>query len=523
MFVCLLRGMVIIMTDIKEETKQVTEQITEAQAYPSTIAAIDLGSNSFHMIVARVDDYGNFAMVDQIKEMVRLRGGLDSENNMDEAVAQRALDCLQRFGDRVRHLEKGTVRAAGTNTLRTMKTSSDFLRKGSLALGHKIEIIPGHEEARLVYLGVSHTLSDDKGKQLVIDIGGGSTEFIIGKKFEPKKLESLNIGSVSMTQRFFADGSLREENWKAADTALRLKIMPIERAFSSKNWKRAIGSSGTIKAARSIIQALEIEQFGITLDALYILRDRMIAMQSIEQLELEGLKDDRAPVFAGGLAVLIAVFEALKIERMTVSDGALREGLLYDMLGRIQHEDVRNRSVQDLMERFNIDKKHANCVKKTALHCFEQVRKDWGIPKKRELSLAWAADLHELGMSITHDKHHLRGAYILEYADIPGFARRRQHWLSLLVMGHRKKLESEHFHSVHEEEQQMLRYLVILLRLSVLLHRSRLDQEMMPTVEGSVDSLFIRCSSNIKDHALLEADLVQEKAWLEKIGFKLYF
>ncbi len=511
--------MVAVMDNIQAST---LEQ-TEVQSYPDTIAAVDLGSNSFHMIVARVDAHGNFSTVDQIKEMVRLRGGLDSQNNMDEAVAQRALDCLQRFGDRVRHLPKGCVRAAGTNTLRTMKSSTEFLRKGSQALGHKIEIIPGHEEARLVYLGVSHTLSDDKGKQLVIDIGGGSTEFIIGKKFEPKKLESLNIGSVSVTQRFFADGSLSEQNWQAADTALRLIIMPIERAFSAKNWKRAIGSSGTIKAARAIIQALELEQFGITLEALYAIRERMIAMQHIDNLKLEGLKDDRAPVFAGGLAVLIAVFEALEIERMTVSDGALREGLLYDMLGRIQHEDVRDRSVRDLVKRFNIDKKHASCVKKTALHCFEQLRKDWGIPKKRQLSLGWAADLHELGMSITHDKHHLRGAYILEYADIPGFARRRQHWLSLLVMGHRKKLEASIFQTVPEEEQQMLRYMVIILRLAVLLHRSRTNQEILPSVEGSTDSLFIKCHRDIKNHALLEANLLQEKAWLAKLGFKLYF
>ncbi len=495
----------------------------ETQTYPETIAAVDLGSNSFHMIVARVDEYGNISMLDQLKEMVRLRGGLDAENNMDEAVAQRALECLQRFGDRVRHLEKGAVRAAGTNTLRSMKTSSEFLRKANKALGHKIEIIPGHEEARLVYLGVSHTLSDDKGKQLVVDIGGGSTEFIIGKKFEPLNLESINIGSVSATQRFFSDGALTAENWEKANTALRLEIMPIQRAFSSNNWKRAIGSSGTIKAARSIIQAYGLDQFGITLEGLYNIRDRMIAIENINNLTLEGLKEDRAPVFAGGLAVLIAVFESLDIERMRVSDGALREGLLYDMLGRIQHEDVRNRSVFDLMQRFNIDANHANSVKKTALHCFDQVRKDWGIPKKRQQSLGWAADLHELGMSITHDKHHLRGGYIIEYADIPGFARRRQHWLSLLVKGHRKKLEADLFQTLPEDEQQMLRYLVILLRIAVLLHRSRLDQEILPTVEGSTDSLFIKCDKNIKDHALMEADLIQEKAWLEKIGFKLYF
>jgi len=487
------------------------------------LAAIDLGSNSFHMIVARVDEFGNFSMIDQMKEMVRLRGGLDANNNMDEAVAQRALDCLQRFGDRIRHLPSGTVRAAGTNTLRSMKGSSTFLQKANKALGHRIEIIPGHEEARLVYLGVSHTLSDDQGKQLVIDIGGGSTEFIIGKHFEPRRLESLNIGSVSVTKKFFPNGNLSADKWQTANTALRLEIMPIQRAFSSDNWKRATGSSGSIKATRAIIMELGLSQFGITLKNLYELRDRLINIGTIDNIKLPGLKDNRAPVYAGGLAILISVFESLKIENMTVSDGALREGLLYDMLGRIQHEDVRYRSVQDLMQRFNIDIAHSNRVKKTALHCFKQVRKDWGIRKKRKLTLSWAADLHELGLSITHDKHHLQGAHILEHADIPGFARRRQHWLAVLVHTHRKKINPDVFEKIHEDERQEIRYLSILLRLAVLFHRSRLEEEILPAVEASMDSLHLRLSDNNKNNALLNADLLQEKTWLSKIGFKLYY
>jgi exopolyphosphatase/guanosine-5'-triphosphate,3'-diphosphate pyrophosphatase len=495
----------------------------EQENYPETIAAIDLGSNSFHMVVARVDEHGNFSMIDQIKEMVRLRGGLDANNNMDDVVAQKALDCLQRFGDRIRHLPHEAVRAAGTNTLRTMKGSAAFLRKANKALGHQIEIIPGHEEARLVYLGVSHTLSDDQGKQLVIDIGGGSTEFIIGKKFEPKILESLNIGSVSVTKRFFPDGSLSADKWQSADTALRLEIMPIQRAYSSNNWKRATGSSGSIKATRAIIMELGLSQFGITLKNLYELRDRLIAIGTIDQLELPGLKEERAPVYAGGLAILIAIFESLKIESMTVSDGALREGLLYDMLGRIKHEDVRYRSVQDLIQRFNIDVTHADKVKNTALHCFKQVRKDWGIRKKRKLTLSWAADLHELGLSITHDKHHLQGSHIIEHADIPGFARRRQHWLAVLVNTHRKKLTPEVYETLHEDEREEIRYLSILLRIAVLFHRSRLDEEILPEVEASSDSLHLHLPDNMKNNALLNADLLQEKTWLNKIGFKLYY
>ncbi len=499
------------------------ENPEENQSYPDTIAAVDLGSNSFHMVVARVDEHGNFAIIDQMKEMVRLRGGLDVTNNMDEEVAQRALDCLQRFGDRIRHLESDSVRAAGTNTLRSMKQSRAFLRKANKALGHKIEIIPGREEARLVYLGVSHTLSDDKGKQLVIDIGGGSTEFIIGKRFEPKTLESLNFGSVSVTKRFFPNGDLGAAKWQTANTVLRLEIMPIQREYAASNWKHATGSSGTIKATRAIIQELELESFGITLKALYDIRDRLIKIGNINDIDLPGLKSDRAPVYAGGLAIIIAIFESLKIEEMTVSDGALREGLLYDMLGRINHEDVRYRSVQDLMLRFNIDDEHANRVRTTAMHCFTQVRKDWDLQKKRKLTLGWAADLHELGMSITHNQHHLQGGHILEHADIPGFARRRQFWLSVLVMSHRKKLNLELFENLPEEERQTILYLSILLRIAVLLHRSRLDIEILPEVEGSQDSLHLKCPDNISDKALIEADLQQEKEWLSKIGFKLYF
>lgn len=486
------------------------------------IAAVDLGSNSFHMIVARVDENGNFSMVDQMKEMVRLRGGLDEHNNMDEAVAQNALDCLQRFGDRIRHLGSNCVRAAGTNTLRSMNTSAQFLKKANKALGHRIEIIPGREEARLVYLGVSHTISDDKGNQLVIDIGGGSTEFIIGERFESKILESLNFGSVSATKRFFGDGSLSKENWEKANIALRLEIMPIENEYSPDNWISAVGSSGTIKATREIAKALSLIDYNISLDALYKIRDSMIEMETIDCLELPLNNTQRVPVYAGGLAVLIAVFEALKIDTMTVSDGALREGLLYDLLGRIKHEDVRDRSIRDMMKRFNIDEVHAGLVKKTAFHCFKSVRKSWGLPKRRKHTLGWAVDVHELGMSITHDKHHLQGAHIIQHADIPGFAKRRQDWLSVMIRSHRKKLPVELIDTHLDNDRSTLIYLIVLLRISVLLHRSRQYRKILPKVEGKENHLHIYIE-DLSKQALLEADLSQEQQWLLKIGFTLTF
>ena len=488
------------------------------------IAAVDLGSNSFHMIVARMDGQGGFTMIDQMKEMVRLRGGLSPEGHLSKQKQQEALDCLRRFGDRIKHFPPENVRIAGTNTLRSMKDSQAFFDQANAALGHEIEIISGHEEARIVYLGVSHTLSNDFGKQLVIDIGGGSTEFIIGKKFEPIHLESLNIGSVSATQRFFGDNKLSKNNWKKANTALRLEIIPIESTFRTGNWKRAIGSSGTIKATRKIIQELQLEKFGISLYALHQIRDLLIKAKTIDNIKLPGLVAERVPVYAGGLAVLIAVFEGLKIKSMTVSDGALREGLLYDLMGRIQHEDVRSRSVEELLQRFNIDIGQSQRVKQTALHLFSQVYKDWKLPKKSKKLLAWAADLHEIGMSITHSKYHLHGAYILDHVDIAGFSRQEQHWLSVMVQTHRRKLTYNVFDGLPDNERHTVKRLSILLRLSVLLHRLRLEQEILIKASATDTYLKLSCDKEtLAKRTLLLADLEREKAWLDKVNIELDF
>ncbi len=488
------------------------------------IAAVDLGSNSFHMIVARMDGQGGFAILDKIKEMVRLRGGLDKKGHLSEEKQRQALACLHRFGERIKHFSAENVRIAGTNTLRSLKDSEHFIAQANEALGHEISIISGHEEARIVYLGVSHTLSNDNGKQLVIDIGGGSTEFIIGKAFEPIKLVSLNFGSVSATQRFFADNKLNKENWEKANMALGLEIIPIQKAFRRGNWKRAIGSSGTIKATRKIIQELQLQKFGLSLSALYHIRDRMIASKRIENIDLPGLVPERAPVYAGGLAVLIAVFEGLSLESMTVSDGALREGLLYDLIGRIQHEDVRSRAVDALQQRFNIDIEQADRVRQTALHFFKQVRHQWELPKNSKKLLGWAADLHEIGMSITHNKYHLHGAYILDYVDMAGFSRKEQHWLSVMVETHRRKLNYGVFDGLPDAEKRIVKRLSILLRIAVLLHRLRLDQAVLPSASATFTSLTLCCNKTLLEQRnLLLADLQREQKWLEKVQIALNY
>jgi len=487
------------------------------------LAAVDLGSNSFHMIICEADEEGNLRVIDKEKEMVRLRGGLDSQGRLDPEVEERAFNCLKRFGDRLQHFKPENVRVAGTNTIRNLKPADDFIRRGSEILGYKIEIISGREEARLVYLGVSHTLSNDHGKQLVIDIGGGSTEFIIGQNFLPSELESLEIGAASSTKRFFADGKFTEANWQQAIVGLRLEILPIQAAFSKENWSRATGSSGTIKSTLNIILALELEAFGITLKALYQIRDLIIAAGSLESLDLPGLSRDRAPVYAGGLAVLIAVFEALKIDHMTVSDGALREGLLYDMLGRIRHEDVRYRSVDELVTRFKVDKKQAFRVMETSTNLFDQIAVDWNLPKDSRKLLIWASLLHEIGLSITHNKHHFQGAYILKYAYMPGFSRQEQIWLGLLVKNHRRKIDWERFSDVPAHDVLTVVRLSIILRLSVLLHRCRDNQAFSPEIAVSGSSIDIILKKTDEGLALLEADLQREKVWLRRIDFELVY
>jgi len=487
------------------------------------LAAVDLGSNSFHMIICEADEDGNLKVIDKEKEMVRLRSGLDSKGHLDPVVEERAYSCLQRFGDRLKRFKPENVRVAGTNTIRNLKPADDFIRQGSNLLGYKIEVISGREEARLVYLGVSHTLSNDHGRQLVIDIGGGSTEFIIGQKFIPDDLESLEIGAASSTKRFFSDGVYTEANWRRAVVGLRLEILPIQGAFSKRHWSRATGSSGTIKSTSKIILALGLEPFGITLPALYHIRDLIIKAGDLEHLDLPGLSQDRAPVFAGGLAVLIAAFEALNIDHMTVSDGALREGLLYDMLGRIRHEDVRDRSVDELIARFKVDEEQAARVMKTSVALFDQAAEGWELPCEARELLCWASLLHEIGLSITHNKHHFQGAYILKYAFMPGFSRREQVWLALLVKNHRRKIEWARFNDVPESDRQTVLRLSILLRLSVLLHRRRDNQTFDHKIAVSDSKLRLTSLDTDEEQVLLEADLQREKNWLERIDFELSY
>ncbi len=488
------------------------------------LAAIDLGSNSFHLVVARIED-GHVHILDNLKEMVRLGGGLDKNGRLSEEARIRALSCLDRFAERVQKLPQGSVAAVGTNTLRQAKNSRQFLQSASEVLGHPISIIGGKEEARLIYLGVSHSLVAEDGKRLVMDIGGGSTELIIGEGFEPQHLSSLDMGCVSMSRAFFTDGELGKKHWQKAKIAAHMELRPVRRHFRGIGWNSATGASGTIRAAGSIVKALGLEIYNITLDSLYEIRKKMIAAGHLENLDLPGLDNDRKPVFAGGLAILIATFEALKIESMQVSDGALREGLLYERLGRIQSEDTRLKTVLSVQQRFQISQKHARRVSLTSHRLLTACEKAWNLQLEDAEKLHWASSLHEIGLAVSLSGYQKHGAYLLDNADLPGFSIEEQVWMSTLVRCHRKKISQKFFRGLPEKDQKTALRLAILLRLATLLHRSRKDETAaIEEIVAGENTLTLHFAQfELINHPLQRASLEQEAEYLKKVGFKLNF
>ena len=490
------------------------------------VAAVDLGSNSFHMIVAREAD-GQLHMLDRLKEMVQLGAGLDDRNRLSKEARKRALDCLERFGERLRGMPPGSVRAVGTNTLRMARDSGDFLHRAEEALGHPIEIIAGREEARLIYLGVSHTVPPTPGRRLVMDIGGGSTEFIIGRDFETLQRESLHMGCVSMSRLCFPDGVITERAFEGAELAARLQLRAIEASYKELGWESAIGASGTILAVDEALRLTGISEEGITLEGLERLKAFMVEVGDPAGLvEPTGVNPLRAPVFAGGVAVLSAAFKALEIKRMQVSQGALREGAVYDLLGRIHHEDVRERTIARLTERYNVGTDQARRVERTAAFCLDQVADAWGLddPQSAHL-LGWAARLHEMGLAIAHTRYHRHGAYLIENSDLRGFSRTEQKALGVLIEGHRRKLPFAKLEHCAPEQRTRILRLCILLRLAVRLHRSR-QQEPLPPFSLSANpeknTLRLKFPQEwLAQQPLTVADLKQEAEYLKANKIKL--
>jgi exopolyphosphatase/guanosine-5'-triphosphate,3'-diphosphate pyrophosphatase len=490
---------------------------------PDVLAAVDLGSNSFHMVVARYS-HGQLTIVDRLRESVRLAAGLDEQGRLNRESTTRALECLERFGQRLRDVKAGRVRVVGTNTLRKAKRKGAFLDRAREALGHPIEIISGVEEARLIYHGVARTTPSEGGHRLVVDIGGGSTELVIGEGLAARRLESLYIGCVTMMDTYFADGEITEKRMKRARTAAQLEFEPVMARFRRSEWDAAFGSSGTMRSVSDVLTEHGAPNGVITREGVDWLLGECLRAGRVDRLKLPALTSDRQEILPGGLAIMVEAFEMLGIESLRVAEGALREGLLYDLLGRLTHEDARVRSVRSMEGRFHVDAAQADRVEATALGFLRQVREPWALEEPlAELALRWAARLHEIGLDIAHAQYHRHGAYLLEHADMPGFPREEQRLLSVLVGTHRRRLDLDPCESLVPPWHVKSAFLIVLLRLAVLLNRGR-GPRSLPKVDLAVRgrSLELEFPKGwLAEHPLTEADLEQEVEHLRAVGFRL--
>ncbi len=502
--------------------KNVETHLTPLQ---DSVAAVDLGSNSFHMIVARIDQ-GHMRITDRIREVVRLGEGLTPQRTLTPEVSERALTCLERFGQRLRTFAPGSVRAVGTNTMRQLRPETGFVEQAELALGHSIDVIAGREEARLIYLGVAHGLAVGSERRLVVDIGGGSTEIIVGQGFSPRLRESLHLGCVSLSRQAFPDGRITAKALQKAQLAGALEVRPVRELFRRARWQNAVGCSGTIRTIASVVNAEGWCDNGISAEALARLTSALTDAGRVATINLKGLPEERKPVFAGGVAVLQAVFEALDIKHMQVSDYALREGLIYEMMGRSQHEDVRERTVTTLCRQFQVDQTHAQRVEATALGIYHQLAQPWGLTEPNHPQmLTWAARLHEIGVMVAHSQYQKHGAYLLRNADLAGFSRQEQMVLAALVLGHRRKFPLQEFLNLPKSEHNSAQRLCVILRLAVLLHRGRSavnQHHLQVQVDG--DRLAVQFPEQwLTRHPLTQLELEQEAERLATARIVLTF
>ena len=484
---------------------------------PDVLAAIDLGSNSFHLQVGRVVGRQIYPL-DSLREVVRLGAGLTSEKRIDRATQVRALEALARIGERLRGLPRGAVRAVGTNALRVAKNAPQFLREARAALGFPIEVIAGREEARLIYLGVAHAMPPAAHNRLVVDIGGGSTEFIIGKGLDPLLTESLYMGCVSYSLAYFPDGRIEKSRFKKAELAARQELAGMAGGYRSTGWQEAVGSSGTARALETILRENGFTAEGITLEGLERLKSLLLKHERADPDRIAGLRKDRAAVIPGGLSIMLAAFSELGIERMAVSDGALRHGVLYDLLGRVQHHDMRESTVAQFMRRYHADTAQSERVRTLALRIFDSIASADKDLETERLLVDWAARLAEIGLSVAHAQYHKHSAYILSNADMPGFSRMEQQRLARLVLAHRGKLGKMHDAGLEDEDWA----LVFSLRIAALVLRNRTDARFpMLRVAGDQAGYMLDLPQAwLDDNPLAAAALDTETGNWKAIGMK---
>jgi exopolyphosphatase/guanosine-5'-triphosphate,3'-diphosphate pyrophosphatase len=496
-------------------------EIQEPLPEGSLLAAIDLGSNSFHLIIAKIE-HGEMRPVEVLAEKVQLGAGLENGQLSEEAI-ERGLDCLSRFAQLLESVEPERVRAVGTNALRVAKNRRDFTRPARRILGTKVDVIYGREEARLVYLGVAHSLADDAQSRLVIDIGGGSTEFIIGERFEPQRLESLQMGCVSYGKSCFPDGKISKGNYRNAYDRARVQAFHIRHKYNSNHWEECVGSSGTLQAIEAIISLNGWGEGGIDRKGLAKLEKNLLEFDNMEDIRLEGLSAPRRTVILPGVAITSALFDVLGIEHMRPSKGALREGVIYDLMGRLSHEDVRERTINALMQRYSVDTETAAVVERRARTLFTATRMSWQLTMTDWELLGWAARSHEIGMAISHKHFNRHSAYLLRNADLPGFSQEEQEQLAVLALGQRSKLGSELFADIAEPDQARMKYLLVIMRLAACFkYVEALAQLPDFSVLASEHALTLEFPEGwLEEYPLTARELQEEVEVQAKLGLEL--
>ena len=484
-----------------------------------TLAAVDLGSNSFHLQIGRVVD-GQIYPLDAVREVVRLGGGLTSEKRIDRATQAAALEALAKFAERLRGFPRQAVRAVGTNALRIAKNAPQFLREARSVLGFPIEVISGREEARLIYVGVAHSLPAAAHRRLVVDIGGGSTEFIIGTGVEPQLTESLYMGCLSYSLKYFPDGKIDKPRMKSAELAARQELAGIINAYRAAGWDEAVGSSGTARSMENILRENGFANEGLTRDGLERLRSVLIKHEKADPDRIAGLRPNRAPVLPGGVAIMSAVFDELAIESMKVSDGALRHGVLYDLLGRVEHRDMREATVAQFMRRYHVDAAQAERIKNLSLVIYDALAPDADREEDADRQmLQWSARLAEIGLSIAHAQYHKHSSYVLSNADMPGFSRMEQVRLARIVLAHRGKLGKMQDAGLEAADWK----LVFALRTASLILRSRTDGRL-PFLRVAADAGGFAIDlpqSWLDENPLSAAALDSETDHWKSVGMKL--
>lgn len=485
-------------------------------------AAVDLGSNSFHMIVAEIIN-NQLHVIDRHKDMVRLANGLDDKGMLSQVKMDEAISSLEKIGQRIAHIPKPHLRVVGTNTLRKAKNADEFMVRASVALGKPIDIISGREEARILYLGVSHSLPSNQGKRLVIDIGGGSTELIVGEEFTPILRESLHMGCVSYTKRFFADGQISKRNFNKAVRSAQRQLLPIISKYKAKGWNKVIGASGSMRATAKVLLENNFARYGIEKQGLEYLIQHCFELENIDNLEkLVGLSSRRQGVFLGGLAIIKALFDSLDIQLLETSSGALREGIVYDLSGRLHHNDIRQRSIDKLVKQFEIDTAHSKRVKKTIKQLIQFSNIE--LSQSQLNLLDWAAQLHELGLNISHSHFEKHAAYILSHADMPGFSTQEQLKLSVIVALLRRKITKEWLQKLSQKQQHKLLPLIVIFRAATLLNRPKVDEvialEFITINDKSIEIKFQK--EWLDNHPLTYEDLQSEAKYLKVLGIEYF-